>query len=323
MMYKKISGIYEILAILGLALIFQFQCIGIKSKPDFVCDYLDQEYPGITPRPFAPHIFSVKGEYEFKLHSSLFFTPDGNEIYFINQTFPVVFGHSKSVMVMKNNNGTWSEPKTAVFSGKYGDGPVSIPEDGRRLYFGSQRPLSGSGDYKDTDIWYVDRQPDGWSEPINMGPPINTQFNEWGFSFTKNGTVYFARDSEDQNAGYDIYMSISNDGIYQTPQKLPEQINTEFSEGSPCIASDESYLIFYRTNRADRSQSGLYISFKNQDGTWSVGRNISDVWELPRGVPFSASFTPDEKYLFILNRMDGIYWVDASIIEDMKKKVFK
>ena len=305
-----------------MLLLMQLNCTNepskMKSAPEFICDYLNQEKPGLVPKPFAPDIFSTKGKFEFNLHSSLTFSPDGKEIYFVNQSFPVVPGYSKTLMFMKNENGRWSEPKTVPFSGRYSDGVPIFSEDGSRLYFGSVRPLSGEGEPKDNDIWYVDRLPDGWSEPENLGSSINSRFKEWGFSFAKNRTVYFGRDSKIQDAGYDIYMSVYKDDKYQAPQKLSSQINTEFSEGAPRIAPDESFLIFYRTNRADRANSGLYISFKREDGLWTEGKMISDSWNLPRGLPFCTTTTPDGKYIFILNRRDGIYWVDAKIIEELK-----
>jgi len=53
------------------------------------------------------------------------------------------------------------------------------------------------------------------------------------------------------------------------------------------------------------------------------GMKISDIWNLPRGFPFSTSITPDRKYIFILNRMDGIYWIDSKVIEELKPKNLK
>jgi len=292
----------------------------LKNFPILNGPYLGQKEPGLIPERFAPELFSTKGKFEFKLHSSLTFSPDGKEIYFVNQSFPVVPGYSKTLMYMKFKNGSWSEPEIAPFSGKYGDGLSVFSENGSRLYFNSQRPLNGEEKPKDTDIWYVDKLIDSWSEPKNLGSPINSQFNEWGFTLAKNGNIYFGRDSENQDAGYDIYLSVCKDGKYFQPKKLSSQINSEFSEGSPCIAPDESFLIFYRSNR---SNSGLYISFKRDNGLWTEGMKISDTWNLPRGIPFCTTITPDGKYIFILNRMDGIYWVDSKVIEEFKPKKIK
>lgn len=67
--------------------------------------------------------------------------------------------------------------------------------------------------------------------------------------------------------------------------------------------------------------SDLYISFRNEDGSWGKGINMGDTinTEIEEGY---ASITPDGKYLFF-NRFPergkaDIYWVDARIIETLR-----
>jgi len=69
--------------------------------------------------------------------------------------------------------------------------PFLLPDE-LRLYFISDQAQDGKGEKKDFDIWYLERQKDGWSElPINASPAINTKKNEYYMSFTDYGTIIF------------------------------------------------------------------------------------------------------------------------------------
>ena len=100
----------------------------------------------------------------------------------------------RSVLIyMKRKNEVWSEPKIASFSGKFHDMEPFFSKDGLRLYFVSNRPLDlRTSTPKDFDIWYVQREQLSapWSDPINLGAPINTKNNEFYPSVSANGNLY-------------------------------------------------------------------------------------------------------------------------------------
>ena len=68
------------------------------------------------------------------------FSPDGTEVFFRTAGKPYGI-----ITTMKQDNGVWSEPDLAFWSGQYADGFVHFSHDGRKLYFGSKRPASGIG----------------------------------------------------------------------------------------------------------------------------------------------------------------------------------
>ncbi len=77
-----------------------------------------------------------------------------------------------------------------------------ITRDGRTLFFVSDRP-GGEGGY---DLWYSRRVGTGWSEPQNLGPEINTPFNEQSPFFSDNGDkLYFASTGYPSFGGYDLF----------------------------------------------------------------------------------------------------------------------
>lgn len=82
------------------------------------------------------------------------------------------------------NDGTWSEPKSLgkkINLPKYNEMTPYLASDGETLYFSSDRP----GGVGDNDIWKSKRLDNSWtkwSDPVNLGSPINTP--EWDAFFT-------------------------------------------------------------------------------------------------------------------------------------------
>ncbi len=81
-------------------------------------------------------------------------------------------------------DGTWSEPKSLgkkINLSKYNEMTPYLASDGETLYFSSDRP----GGLGDNDIWMtrrLDKTWQKWSDPINLGSPINTP--DWDAFFT-------------------------------------------------------------------------------------------------------------------------------------------
>lgn len=80
-------------------------------------------------------------------------------------------------------DGTWSEPKSLgkKINTKYDEMTPYLASDGVTMYFSSDRP----GGFGDNDIWMTRRLDSTWtkwSEPVNLGEPINTP--DWDAFFT-------------------------------------------------------------------------------------------------------------------------------------------
>lgn len=81
-------------------------------------------------------------------------------------------------------NGTWTEPKSLgkkINLAKYNEMTPYMAADGVTLYFSSNRP----GGLGDNDIWMTKRLDSTWqkwSEPVNLGSPINSE--DWDAFFT-------------------------------------------------------------------------------------------------------------------------------------------
>ena len=188
------------------------------------------------------------------------------------------------------------------------------------MYFISQKALEGSGAKNDYDIWYVEKQDETWSTPINAGPNINSSRNEYYISFTENGTMYFSSNkvtSKAEENSFDIYFSTTKDGAFQPATKLGPAINTSHYEADVFIAPDESYIIFCATRPEGLGRGDLYISFKKEDGTWTKSINMGDKINT-KGHELCPFVSMDGKYFFYTSNQD-IYWVSTKVFAELKE----
>ncbi len=135
--------------------------------PELRGPYLGQKPPGTTPELFAPGIVSTG--YSERIAA---FTPDGRELYFM------LYGAPHGViLVMEIDDGRWTRPRVAPFSGRY-NGEFTLSPDGNTVVFSSNRPLHGGGEPMDTYYsWVVERQGSVWvdAEVIRRLRPTSLQ----------------------------------------------------------------------------------------------------------------------------------------------------
>ncbi|MBN1243582.1 MAG: alpha/beta fold hydrolase, partial [Spirochaetales bacterium] len=128
------------------------------------------------------------------------------------------------------------------------------------------------------------------------------------------GTIY-TTDIVGGPAGTAIAVARVVDGKYEALKRLSAPVNVDAQDMYPHIAPDESYLVFQSRRASQSSASGLFVSFRNPNGTWGDPRPI-DLGGLRGGLPFVS---PDGKYLFFTAGERGkgdIYWVEARFLKD-------
>lgn len=203
-------------------------------------------------------------------------SPNQQEIYFTIESYKKEYS---TIAYIHKENGQWSKPHVASFSGQFKDLEPFFAPDGLRLFFASSRPLhKDAKEPKDIDIWYVKRDnlQSPWSAPIHTGTAVNTDKNEFYPAVTNSGNLYFTRFSDDPKRKEDIFLSIWKDGQYQKPQALSDQVNSLKYEFNAFVAPDESFIIFTSYGRKDDMGGGdLYISTKNAEGNWNAAQHLN------------------------------------------------
>ncbi|MBN2105392.1 PD40 domain-containing protein [bacterium] len=270
------------------------------------------------------------------------FSPDGKKAY-----FSVWSGNAGTIMQIKQTGNQWSKPETAPFSGVYSDLEPFITPDGKQLFFASNRPLNQKGKFKDYDIWVMERSENEWGAPVNLGEPVNSVTDEFYPSVTRQGILYFTGKRGDLK-DEDIFRCQKPGGGYACPERLGPAINSAGPEFNALIAPDESFLIFSSWGRKDGPGGGdLYIAFRSGDNTWTPAVNMGPAVNSAAmdycpalGTEGSAFFFTSRRtqtdtseilprsYQDLLNRHNSpqngntdIYWMDASVIDSMKKSI--
>lgn len=260
--------------------------------------YMGQEPPGMVAEPFAPGIISKEG---WELEGV--FAPGMKEFYFTRDrgaytTYDKDNFHP-TVIGFRQQNEVWSKfvefPRT---------GEIVFSPDGKRMHMAK--------DYKD-------RIGDAWSERKSLGPMFDKK--EWGImrlSPSAKGTYVFDDFKSDA-----IRISTLKNGERQEPEEMSAEINSGEKTAHPYIAPDESYLIWDSKRDGGFGGSDLYISFKQDDGSWGQAINMGAGVNSEKSDAY-ATVTPDGKYILFNRTIDDkgdnldIYWVDAQIIESLR-----
>jgi hypothetical protein len=137
-------------------------------------------------------------------------------------------------------------------------GPAFVP-DGHLLYFASD----GHGGFGSSDIFVSHRDDPandfGWSDPVNLGPGVNTSGHESGPSYAR-GELYFTRDGQ-------IYVvQVSHDGQTRGPA-------VHLSELSDPVAPNRSATVW---------ANGKELIFWGQAGTRTGSVGLADLWVATR-----------------------------------------
>ncbi len=303
---------------------------------DLTGDYLGQSVPGDSAIIFAPGIIST-GLYT----RDLTMTPDGDEIYFCANIGAFSYA---AIMVSRREDGRWSEPEVASFSGDSGvmDIEPFISPDGRRFFFMSTRGDSVLGlEAGNQDIWVMDRDGDQWSRPYNLGAPINSEGAEYFPSVTRDGSLYFTREGDPATNG--MYRSRLQDGIYQEPERLPDLVNAGRARFNGSIAPDESFLILPIFGIEDSfGGTDYYVFFRDDEDQWTGPFHLDERVNGVGRQDYSASLSPDGKYLFFMSErkvtppekldwqsmksmhnepgfgLPCIWWIESSCIEELR-----
>jgi Tol biopolymer transport system component len=227
----------------------------------------------VLPAPVMPQLVEEGIVSTAMYERDMAISPDGKEMFYTVQVRPAMF--QTLVYRHKLENGRWSAPQIAGFSGHYSDLEPAFSADGKKLFFCSNRPLSGQQS-KDFDIWYVEKQNGQWAGPRNLGPSVNAGGDEFYPSVAQNGNLYFTATRKNGIGKEDIFVARWQNGKYQEPEPLDEGVNSKTYEFNAFISPDEQFILFTSYGRSDDKGGGdLYISIKDANGLWQPAINCT------------------------------------------------
>ena len=162
---------------------------------------------------------------------------NGKELYFVRDTK----NYKSNIYYSRCFHGEWTAPQAvASVNSRFGEMAPFLHSDGRTLFFASEGH-NGMGGY---DIFVCRRLLNGtWSEPVNLGAPVNTEKNEISFVVSADGKkCYVSSDRDGGFGGYDIYVfdyeDINVPEIVDTTHFVMRNINFEFDSA---ILQESSY----------------------------------------------------------------------------------
>ncbi|MFA8435294.1 MAG: OmpA family protein [Marinifilaceae bacterium] len=158
---------------------------------------------GAAVQDFAPKM-------ETRFHEGgLCFSADGETMYFTrNSYFDGKVSRSKDgvnnlkIYKAQQVDGKWvMAGEFSYNSDEYSVGHPCLSPDGKTLYFVSDMPGGLGG----TDIYRCRRTANGWSQPENLGAPVNTKDREMFPFVSESGHLFFASDGHAGLGGLDLY----------------------------------------------------------------------------------------------------------------------
>lgn len=297
-------------SILIIAIIFFIENLHSQSQNIDTKDSASK----LSPALYLPGIVST-GLNEF----GCALTPPQDELYYCIRHRSDLF----VILTSSFSNGSWSNPKIANFSGFYNDADPFISEDGKYLYFCSDRPINDEDTLRDWNIWRLERVGKNWGN-IKLLEFNTPNKNEMYPTVSLNGNVYFHSDLLSPNKFVDfnrtdLYYSINNNGKYSGYEKLPICSN-DFPEWDPFISPKEDYLIFTTTIPGGFGGGDMYISFRSINGNWSKPLNMGSEVN-SNGMDYCPNLTPDKKHLIFSSYRNNIDFTETPLSYERIKEL--
>lgn len=152
-------------------------------------------------------------------------------------------------------------------------GAITVSQDGEWLLFAGNLSGQGLGDY---DIYLSQYTPQGWSEPENLGPTINTEFWESSPALSPDKRVlYFSSNRPGGYGGRDLYMSVRQpNGRWAKAVNMGPSVNSAGDELAPFIHADNQTLFYTSDGLPGYGNSDLFVIRKNEKGEWGAPENL-------------------------------------------------
>jgi outer membrane protein OmpA-like peptidoglycan-associated protein len=267
-----------------------------------------------------------------KIKSDFFISADEKTVLFSSRKGKQDFDIFE---ITKSANG-WSEPQPLnINTDGYDEDFPYITDDGKTLYFSSNRPESIGG----YDVFVSTKATNGnWSQPQNMGFPINTIDHELHFQMNHgSNTGYFSTNRLHSAGGLDIFYffkieKIETSGVVlnkETNKPVPgvlikfhpklytdesiEATSDENGNYNATLIKNEEFIVEFNINREKLDEQSINVS----ESTTSLNFTIAVKDSIPEKVDFASLYKGDtteinEEAQISLPTMNPVYFETES-----------
>jgi hypothetical protein len=207
-------------------------------------------------------------------------------------------------------------PKTLIKGGNIIPGWTTM--DGLELYIANDLP----GGYGNSDIYVRTREilDTYFSQPVNIGPTVNTRYGEALPSISSDGLKLYFSDYDCPRpggfGGQDLWFARRNtrNDPWQEPINLGENVNSPASDSRPHISVDGLFLFFDSNRSEGYGGSDLYVTKrKSLSDPWGEAMNLGPRVNSPTA-EYNPCISSDGRELFFV-RNDDIWQVPIITIE--------
>ena len=195
--------------------------------------------------------------------ASIAISPDGQTLflYRFEQDSPFMKS-SGDLFISKLSGKAWgkAEKLSDKINSKYWEPSASVTEDGKILFFTSDKPEGEGG----TDIYYSRKLSDGdWDKPQSIGKNINTKYDEdCPFIHPDGKTLYFSSKGHKSMGGFDIFISKwdSEKNEWGKPENIGYPISTAQDDLHFAISTDAKRVYFSTTRPEGYGNKDIYFA---------------------------------------------------------------
>jgi hypothetical protein len=260
----------------GTTLNTEFNEFGVKNSPTNIGKIYfssDREITGIPP-PARVEIYSAA------LDNGRWSAPTLLPHHINTGPYQEVCGFSSNgqilyyLMQQDNQFGirtdTFTEQANVLRKG-YFNGPFDVNRDGTDLtFFNDSICLYASniaGGYGGYDLYIAFKKNDKWSAGVNLGPVINSFYDDRYPFLTRNGlTLFYSSNNLESIGGFDIFSTSFDPATYQwsKPKNLGFPINTAADETDLVIAPDGTSAYLTSDRKDGYGKRDIYTVYFKQ-----------------------------------------------------------
>ena len=191
------------------------------------------------------------------------FSPDGTIMYFTKNFYnkgkynPDMSGILQTaIMKVKVTNTGWEKKAELVdfANSEYSVCHPAVTPQGDKMYFASDMP----GGFGRMDIYVSYYEGGRWSQPINVGPEINTEGDELFPWVSPTGVLYFSSDGHTGLGGHDIYFTKATRGKWSPLENIGAPINSNYDDFGYSTDSSAVFGYFSSNREGGKGFTDIY-----------------------------------------------------------------